>query len=87
MRFFAKINSFLGFLAAELLLLFGESPAKPAVDDLARADFKTSTQVLGVRFGEKIRNVFRFRWIKRTNKTDARGSNHPKRSEESHSCK
>jgi hypothetical protein len=28
-------------------------------------EFKTSTQHLGVRFTEKIRQVFRFRWIRR----------------------
>jgi len=87
MRFCTKINSFLGLLAAGLLSLFGKSPAKPAVDDLTRAYFKTSTQVLGVRFSEKIRDVFRFKWIKKTDKTDACGSNHPERSEESHSYK
>jgi len=87
MRFCTKINSFLGLLAAGLLSLFGKSTRKPMADDLKRADFKTSTQILGVRFNEKIRDIFRFRWIKRTNKTDACGSNHPERSEESHSYK
>ena len=52
-------------LAAVLLSVFGKSPAKPAVEDLERADFKTSTQRLGIRFSEKIRNVFRFRWLKK----------------------
>jgi hypothetical protein len=45
--------------------LFGKSPAKPAAEDLDRMEFKTSTQRLGVRFTERIRDVFRFRWIRR----------------------
>jgi hypothetical protein len=31
--------------------------------DLQRADFKTSTQRIGLRFTEHIRKVFRHRWI------------------------
>jgi hypothetical protein len=61
----AKINSFLGLLVAGLLLLFGKSPARPTEKDLKRAEFKTSTQRLGIRFTERIREVFRFRWIKK----------------------
>ena len=67
MSFRDKINSLLGFIAAALMSLFGRSSAEPNVDDLKRADFKTSTQGLGIRFNEKIRNVFRFKWIKRNN--------------------
>jgi hypothetical protein len=87
MRFCTKINSFLGFLAATLLSIFGKSPAKPMADDLKRADFKSSTQNLGVRFSDKIRNVFRFRWIKKINKTDARNDRYSERHKESHSGK
>jgi len=65
MRFRTKTNSFLGFLAAGLSSLFGKSSAKPTVDDLRRADFGTSTQRLGVRFNEKIRDVFRFKWLRK----------------------
>jgi len=64
MRFCTKVNSFLGLLAAGLLSVFGKSPPKPAADDLKRADFATSTQRLGIRFTEKIRDVFRLRWLK-----------------------
>jgi len=81
MRFCTKINSFLGLLAAGLLSIFGKSPPKPGVDDLKRADFKTSTQCLGIRFSEKIRNVFRFRWLKVTGKTNARRDRHSESSE------
>jgi hypothetical protein len=70
MRFCTKINSFLGLLAAGLFSVFGKSPAKPTADDLKRAEFKTSTQSLGIRFSERIRQVFRFKWIKVFSKTN-----------------
>lgn len=60
-----KMSSFLGSLAGALVSVCGKSTAKPGVEDLKRAEFRTSTQRLGVRFGEKIRDVFRLRWIKR----------------------
>jgi hypothetical protein len=65
MSFGAKINSLLSFLASVLLAIFGKSPAKPTTADLQCADFKTSTQRLGMRFTERIRNVFRFKWLKK----------------------
>jgi len=60
-----KINSFIGFLAGGLLSIFGGNRGKPTADDFGRMEFKTSTQKLGVRFTELIRQVFRFRWLKR----------------------
>ncbi|UCF42625.1 MAG: hypothetical protein JSV99_08485 [Planctomycetota bacterium] len=60
-----KINSFLGLLASGLLSVFGKSPAKATAADLRRMEFKTSTQRLGIRFNERIRRIFRFRWLKR----------------------
>ena len=83
MRYCSKINSFLGLLAGWLLSLFDKSPPKQVVDDLKRADFKTSTQHLGVRFSKKIRDVFRFRWLKIADTTEDRYS---ERKEESRSC-
>ena len=59
-----KTNSFLGFLAG-LFSLFGKSRAEPTADDLKQAEFKTSTQRLGIRFSERIRDVFRFRWLRK----------------------
>lgn len=61
----AKISSFLGLLAGGIMLIFGRSTAKPTVEDLKRAEFKTSTQRLGIRFTERIREVFRFRWLRK----------------------
>jgi hypothetical protein len=60
-----KINSFLSLLAGLLLSIFGKSPAKPTTADLQRAEFKTSTQRLGIRFTERIRDVFRLRWLRK----------------------
>lgn len=65
-----KIGSFLGLLAGWVVSLFGRSPARPGAADLHRAEFKTSTQRLGVRFTEKIRRVFRLRWLKEHKNTD-----------------
>ena len=64
-RLRSKTSSFLGFLAAGLSSLFGKSRDKPTVKELRRADFRTSTQQLGIRFNEKIRDVFRFKWLKK----------------------
>jgi len=66
-----KMNTFLGFFAGWLSWIFGKSNAKPTTDDLRRAEFKTSTQSLGVRFTEQIRHIFRMRWFKEF-------KNHPK---------
>jgi hypothetical protein len=61
-----KTNTVLGFLAGILATVFGTKTAKPSVEDLKRAEFGTSTQKIGVRFTEHIRNVFRFEWLKKT---------------------
>jgi len=62
---YAKAGSFFGWLAGLFMSLFGKSPSRPMVEDLKRAEFKTSTQRLGIRFTEKIRDVFRFRWLRK----------------------
>jgi len=56
-------KTFLGFIAA-ILSVFGKK-LKPTAEDFQKLEFKTSTQQMGVRFTEKIRNVFRFKWIKK----------------------
>jgi len=61
----SKLNSFIGFLAGGLLSIFGGNRGRPTADDFSQMEFKTSTQQLGVRFTERIRGVFRFRWLKR----------------------
>lgn len=83
MRFCAKINSFLGLLAGWVLSVFGKSLHKTSVDDFKRVDFKSSTQNLGIRFSEKIRDVFRFKWLREADKPNRRIT---ERKEESRSC-
>ena len=61
----SKFNSFLGSIAGRILLLFGKGPGKATADDLSKAEFKTSAQGMGVRLSDKIRDVFRFKWIRR----------------------
>jgi len=53
----------LGFIAGILGNAFGSRAAKPTTQDLKNADFPASTQRLGLRFTERIRDVFRFKWI------------------------
>ena len=60
-----KTSSLLGLFAAGISFLFSKSSDKPTVEDLRQADFETSTQRLGIRFSEKIRDVFRFKWLKK----------------------
>jgi len=56
-------SSVYGFIMGMLSSIFGKSKCKPTMADLQRADFKTSTQRIGLRFTEHIRKVFRHRWI------------------------
>ena len=60
-----KINKFMAFITGLFLSIFAKSPPKPTTADLQQAEFKTSTQRLGIRFTEKIRDVFRFKWLKK----------------------
>ncbi len=60
-----KTNQLLASLSAALLNLLGGRKIKPTVNDLQQADFSTSTQRLGISFSEKIRDVFRFKWIRK----------------------
>ena len=66
MSFGTRVNSIMALVAGLLLSIFGKSPAKPTTEDLQHAAFKTSTQHLGIRFTERIRDVFRFRWLRRS---------------------
>ena len=60
-----KGKSFLSIIASGLLFIFNSKKIKPTNEDLKKAEFKTSTQCLGIRFNEKMRNVFRFKWIRK----------------------
>jgi predicted dienelactone hydrolase len=61
----AKFNSLLALFASLLLSIFGKSPPGPTAADLQRAEFKTSTQRLGIRFTERIRDIFRLKWLRK----------------------
>ena len=65
MTFQRKTNTVLGFIAGMLATVFGAKPAKPTAEDLKKMEFGASTQRLGVRFTERIRDVFRFKWLKK----------------------
>ncbi len=55
----------LGLAGVVLARLFSPRPARPSPEDLRRHDYPASTQRMGVRFTERIRDTFRFRWIRR----------------------
>ncbi len=54
----------LGVVAGWLISSFGRRKGPLTPEDHLRADFPTSTRKMGVRFTNKIRDVFRFRWIR-----------------------
>jgi hypothetical protein len=57
-------NKFRGMLAG-LCSALTIRRIKPAKNDLHRTEFTTSTQKIGIRFTEKIRNTFRHKWLKK----------------------
>jgi hypothetical protein len=56
----------LGFAGVVLARLFSRRLPRPDSSDLRKHDYRASTQHMGVRFTERIRDTFRFRWIRRT---------------------
>ncbi len=59
-----KNARWLGFLGGLIAQLSKTAPPDVTRADLHRQDYSTSTQRLGVRFTERVRNVFRLRWIR-----------------------
>jgi len=59
-----KKNTILGYIAGLLSSVFGQQVQKPDVNNIREKEFSTSTQKMGFTFTEKIRNIFRFKWIK-----------------------
>ncbi len=49
-------------------LLAARPQPKIKAPDLAKADFKTSTQRMGARFTDRIRDAFRFKWLRKASK-------------------
>jgi len=58
--------AWLGCAAGLLSRLRVRRVSRITSDDLRRQDYPVSTQRMGIRFTERIRDTFRFRWLKRT---------------------
>jgi hypothetical protein len=58
-------NTRLGAIAGAIMLFFTRKPPKNTPENLKKHEFSTSTQRKGIRFNEKIRDIFRGRWIKK----------------------
>jgi hypothetical protein len=63
-------NTFFGLLAGLITSVFAKNAGRVKPADLAKIEFKTSAQRLGLTFTEKIRDTFRFKWLKRRQRQD-----------------
>jgi hypothetical protein len=54
----------LGWGAGLLFKLFGKNPGPDSTAELYKKDFHPNTQKMGLRFSERMRNVFRHRWLR-----------------------
>jgi hypothetical protein len=54
----------LGFGAGLLLTVFGRKPRSHSTAELYKKDFHPNTQKMGLRFTERMRKVFRLRWLR-----------------------
>ena len=59
-----KNSTLLGLLTGLLLKFFGKRP-EFGEKELKNMEFRTSTQRIGVGFNERIRGIFRFKWIRK----------------------
>ncbi len=57
-------NKVFGFIAGLLTSMAGKK-SKIAAEDFKKMEFSANTQRFGVRFTERIRDVFRFKWLKK----------------------
>jgi hypothetical protein len=55
----------LGLAGSVLAHLLSRRLPRMTIEDLRKHEYPTSTQHLGVRFTERVRGVFRFRWLRR----------------------
>ena len=55
-------QAWLAFWAGRFI---SQGDTKITSGDLFRSDFSSSTQRLGLRFTDRIRQTFRFRWLRR----------------------
>ncbi|MBI9017968.1 MAG: hypothetical protein JEZ07_11985 [Phycisphaerae bacterium] len=51
-------------IAVAMLWLITSKKQKANNDTMAKMEFRTSTKKMGLRFTEKIRNQWRYRWLK-----------------------
>ena len=61
----SRKGAWLGFLAGVMSRLTHRSLPKITPTDLKKHDHPANTQRLGLRFTERVRDTFRFKWIKR----------------------
>jgi len=61
-----RTGSIRSWIAGLCAAIFHKRVEKPNVEDYRKVEFRVSTQRLGVRFTDRIRDVFRFRWIRKT---------------------
>ena len=57
-------RKFLGLIVSLMMLALTVGKSRPESSRMRRLDFKTSGQLLGLRFNEKLRNSWRPRWLK-----------------------
>ena len=62
----SKKSSILGAIAAKLAAVFGRKKIKSSTKDLSHLDFKSSSQKIGIAFTGRIRDIFRFKWVRKT---------------------
>jgi hypothetical protein len=60
----SRKSLWLGLAGGLFARLFPAPRSEVTCADLRRHDYSISTQRMGVRFTERIRDVFRFRWIR-----------------------
>jgi hypothetical protein len=65
-------RQWLGWAGGVFARLWGGRTWRVTNADLRKQDYPTSTQRLGVRFTERIRDTFRFRWLRKTSDEDKR---------------
>jgi hypothetical protein len=56
------------FLSGLIISVYSLFRPKATSNDLKRMEFSTSTQKMGVSFTDKIREIFRYKWIRKTGK-------------------
>ncbi|MFZ9024085.1 MAG: hypothetical protein ACO21J_05270 [Anaerohalosphaeraceae bacterium] len=57
-------SSRLGFGAGLLLSVFGRKPRSHSTPELYKKDFHPNTQKMGLRFTERLRKVWRPKWLR-----------------------